>query len=149
MKILFFLLAIVAGLGNPLQSAANAGLNKSLGPGLTALTVYGVALAALICALPFLGIGQSSDPFMERISHVPWWAWAGGLFNFAFVLAGSLAAREIGSAVFTVTVASCAVVLSVILDHFGLLGLEPHAASVPRLIGAAMAIGGICLVSLF
>ncbi|WP_255312267.1 DMT family transporter [Gluconobacter japonicus] len=142
-------MALAAGFGNPIQSAANAGLNKALGPASTVLTVYSVALAALLCTLPVLALSDPSEPFIDRLSHVPWWAWVGGLFNVAFVLAGSLAAREIGSAVFTVTVASCAIALSVLLDHFGLLGLEQHTASPPRLIGATMAIRGIFLVSMF
>jgi len=67
MKVLFFLLALAAGFGNPIQSAANAGLNKALGPALTVLTVYSVALAALLCTLPFLGISNTSEPFIDRL----------------------------------------------------------------------------------
>ncbi|KXV35125.1 hypothetical protein AD940_03895 [Gluconobacter thailandicus] len=114
MKILFFLLATVAGVGNPLQQPI---LHYGLG-----LTVYGAALTVLLCAVPLTGIGQSSEP-LRSISHT---------FHSRhesvdpFVLTGSLAAREIGSAVLTVKVASCAAALSVILDHFG---QRPHAPS--------------------
>ncbi|GAN92938.1 hypothetical protein Gbth_017_113 [Gluconobacter thailandicus F149-1 = NBRC 100600] len=114
MKILFVLLATVAGVGSPLQQPI---LHYGLG-----LTVYGVALTVLRCALPFTGVGQSSE-LLRSISHT-----LHGRHETVgpFVLTGSLAARKIGSAGLTVKVASCAAALSVILDHFG---QRPHAPS--------------------
>ncbi|GBR49674.1 DMT family transporter [Gluconobacter roseus] len=149
MKILIWLLPVFAGLSNPLQSAANTGLNKALGPGLTILTVYAVALSGLACLFAFLPTDSTTaaQPLMTRLQHVPWWAWTGGLCNLMFVVAGSIATRQTGSAAFTVITLTCAVCLSLILDHYGLLGLKQHALSLPRLLGAAMAIGGVLLVS--
>ena len=42
-----------------------------------------------------------------------------------------------------------AVALSIVLDNFGWLGLPHHPATWPRLLGGALAIGGVILVSLF
>ena len=148
MQFLFIGLAMLAGLSNPIQSAANAALNKTLGnPLLAACVIYAVALAALllcgaIAGLPFRGAGA-------RFGGIPWWAYAGGLCNLIFVLAGATATQKIGSAAFTVTTLVTAVILSIILDKYGLLGLPMREATWPRLIGAALAIGGVTMVSLF
>ena len=49
---------------------------------------------------------------------------------------------------FTVTAACCAIVLSIFLDRFGILGLDVHPLSLLRLLGGGMAVGGIVLVAI-
>lgn len=140
-------LAVLAGLSNPIQSAANAALNKAMQQVIpAALTIYAVAIVGLLCCAPFLGL--SLRDLGPRFGAIPWWAWVGGLCNALFVLAAALATQRVGSAVFTVTAACCAVVLSIILDWGGIMGLHQHPLSVLRLLGGAMAIGGIVLVGI-
>jgi bacterial/archaeal transporter family-2 protein len=147
MKLLLVGLAVLAGLSNPIQSAANAALNKALQQVIpAALTIYAVAILGLLACAPFLGLSVRDLP--TRLAMVPWWAWVGGLCNLCFVLAGALCAQRIGSATFTVTVACSAIVLSIVLDRLGVMGLEEHPLSAMRLLGGALAIGGIVLVSL-
>jgi bacterial/archaeal transporter family-2 protein len=147
MKAFLFALAALAGLSNPIQSAANAGLNKALGPALTGFVVYTVAVGGLLCLSPFLGLSLRDAG--SRFAAVPWWAWVGGLCNVTFVLAGALATKQIGSAAFTVTTLTCAVVLSIVLDKFGIMGLDERPITTLRLLGGALAIGGVVLVANF
>lgn len=147
MHLLLILFVVLAGLSNPVQSAANAGLNKALGQVVpAALVIYAVALTGLLLCAPFLGV--SLRGLGSKAAAAPWWVWLGGICNLMFVLAGALATQKVGSAVFTVTVASCAIALSLVLDSYGLLGLEQHPLTWIRLLGGAMAIGGIALVSI-
>jgi bacterial/archaeal transporter family-2 protein len=46
-------------------------------------------------------------------------------------------------------VVTAAVVVSLALDHFGLVGFEEHRASPWRLLGAALMIAGVGLVAPF
>lgn len=147
MNALFFALAVMAGLSNPIQSAANAGLNKAVGPVLAAFTVYAVAIGGLICLAPFLGLSLRDAG--GRFAAVPWWAWVGGLCNVTFVLAGALATKQIGSAAFTVTTLTCAVLLSILLDKLGIMGLEARPITALRLLGGLLAVGGVVLVARF
>ena len=148
MKLLFFGLAILAGLGNPIQSAANAGLNKAFGNSVVAAScVYGVAIVTM--AIVAAVCGYPMRTLLANTAGVPWWAWTGGACGVMFVFAGALATKQIGAGPFTVTTLVTAVVLSIALDHFGLLGLERHAATLPRLLGGALAIAGVVLVGLF
>ncbi len=150
MQALFFGLAFLAGLSNPLQSAANAALNKGLGqPVAAAMVVYAVAIAGLLaCAgiamvvgVPLMGLGQ--------LRTAPWWAFVGGLCQLTLTLEAAVSTQKMGSAAFTVTVLVVAVVLSIVLDANGLMGLPMREASWPRLLGAALAIAGVALVSFF
>ncbi len=127
MGYLLYILAVVAGLSVPVQSAANSALNKGLGQvAAVLLVVYGVALLGLLASLPFLSLSLGAA--FQKASALPWWAYVGGLCNLLFVIAAATATQKIGSAAFTVTTLVFAVVLSVALDHFGLLGLAKHEA---------------------
>ena len=147
MQYLLIGLAALAGLSNPIQSAANAALNKSLQQVIpAALTIYAVAICSLLVCAPFLGF--SVRDLGPKWAAAPWWAWLGGICNALFVLAAALATQRVGSAVFTVTAACCAVVLSILLDRAGIMGLQQHPITLLRLLGGAMAIGGIILVGI-
>ena len=146
MKAGLIALTVLAGLSNPIQSASNSGLNKAVGQVIPAvLAIYVVALIGLAACAPFFGLSLRDLP--AKAVAAPWWAWLGGLCNLMFVMAATIATKQIGSAVFTVTATSCAVVLSIILDQVGILGLDQHPASILRLVGGAMAIGGVALVT--
>jgi transporter family-2 protein len=74
--------------------------------------------------------------------EAPWWVWLGGFCNAVFVLAAAVTTQKIGTAVFTVTVACCAVLMSLVLEKDGALGLHLHPINALRIVGGAMAMGG-------
>ncbi|WP_336489461.1 DMT family transporter [Methylobacterium nigriterrae] len=130
--------AALAGALTTLQAGSNAALKKSLGEPLPALLInYGlgiVVLANRITRQSWLGFG--------KLSGVPWWAWVGGL-------AAIVLAYRLGAATLMASIVTGQVIASVLLDHFGWLGFEVHAANVWRLLGAALMIIGVALVARF
>ena len=149
-QILFYVLALLAGVSNPLQSAANAALNKGIGqPLAAALMVYAVALCGLLICTSVAAMMGISFSGLSKIGSLPWWAFVGGLCQLAFTVAAAVSTQKIGSAGFTVTVLVVAVVLSIALDKYGLMGLEVRDATWPRLLGAALAVVGVTLISVF
>ena len=150
MQILFYALALLAGVSNPLQSAANAALNKGIGqPLATGLVVYAVAVAGLLVCAGIAAATGTSFAGLGKLGRLPWWVFVGGLCQLTFTLAAAASTQKIGSAGFTVTVLVVAVVLSIALDKYGLMGLPIRDATWPRLLGAALAIAGVTLVSAF
>ena len=140
-------LAFLSGALNTVQSGANATLAKSLGqPILAALIVTIVNSILYLTVSPFLGL---SLPKSGALASVPWWAWIGGLFGGMYVLATIYFAEKLGAAIFTGMTVTGAIVTSVALDHYGLIGFKQHTASWPRLAGATLMIGGLALVSIF
>ncbi len=144
------LIALAAGAANPFQAGTNAELNKQLGqPVLAGLWVYVSGLAGLLLfavlarQLPAGALGRAS----AAAGHVPWWAWLGGAISILSTMAGLLLAQKLGSALFTGLTVSASIVTSVLLDQFGWLGFRHHAASPVRLLGCALLVAGVWLVS--
>jgi transporter family-2 protein len=140
-------LAVLAGALTTLQAGSNAALKKSLGEPLPALLInYGLGVGIVVLANL---ITRQPWPGLAKLSGVPWWAWVGGLAGAAYGLAAILLAYRLGAATLMASVVTGQVVASVLLDHFGWLGFEVHAASVWRLLGAALMIIGVVLVARF
>jgi transporter family-2 protein len=143
-----YLFAVLAGALNAIQAGANATLSKTLGqPFLAAILILAVSATGFLVA--GLAAGQLSWPEAAAWGRLPWWAWIGGLFG-ATVLASQLfVAQRVGAGPYVGLVVTSAVVMSLILDHFGLVGFEEHRANPWRLLGAALMIAGVGLVARF
>lgn len=141
-----FLIALVAGAANPFQSATNAELNKQLHQPLWAgMVVYATGLLGLLAVQVFV---RQPLP-MDKLGATPWWAWTGGLISILATMAGLLLAQKLGSGLFTGLSLTASVITSVMLDHFGIVGMKQHTASPGRLAGCALLIAGIWLVAKF
>lgn len=148
MAILLWLGAIIAGISNPLQSASNSELLKRMdAPIVAAFTVYLIASVCLLLAIPFVGFPVRSA--VGKLAGAPWWIAIGGLCNVTFLLASLTITKKLGSGTFTTLVVVSAVVTSVLLDHFGLLGLETRSLTPLRGLGCALAIAGVVLIASF
>ncbi len=144
---MIWLVAIGAGLANPFQSGTNAELNKQLGrPFWAGVVVYGTGLLGLLLMQVFL---REALPAAGRAGSVPWWAWAGGLISIASTMAGLTLAQRLGSGTFTGISVTAALVSSVVLDQMGWIGFRQHTASPGRLLGCALMVAGVWMVSRF
>lgn len=147
MNWIIYLLAALAGAANPGQSAANAELNKQLGNVLVATTfTYLTGLAGVVLLAVFV---HRSFPALEKFTSVPWWAWTGGLLSIGATLAGAAFAQRLGSGVFTGITVTSAIVMSIVLDNFGWMGLKQHTATVPRVLGSVLMVVGLWLTAKF
>lgn len=148
MAIFAYIFAIVAGISNPLQSGSNSALLKGLGaPIVAAFVVYAIGSLCLLACIPFIGF--PARVALGKLGEVPWWAFIGGICNVTFLLASLLITKKLGSATFTTLVVISAVVTSVALDHFGLLGFKERPATLLRLVGCALAITGVVFIGRF
>lgn len=139
-----FLVAIVAGAANPFQSVTNAQLNKQLqAPIWTGILVYLTGLLGMLLVQLFV---RQPVP-TANVGHVSWWAWTGGLISILSTMAGLLLVQRLGAGIFTSLSVTASLVVSVLLDQFGVLGLKQHATSPGRLLGCALLIAGVWLVS--
>ncbi|MDP9155926.1 DMT family transporter [Caballeronia sordidicola] len=140
--------AILAGISNPLQSGSNSALLKTIqAPIVAAFIVYAIGAACLLAAMPFLGFPLKTS--ISKLADVPWWAYIGGLCNVLFLMCTLLITKKLGSATFTTIVVISAVITSVLLDHFGLLGFEVRPATWLRIGGAALAAIGVVMIAVF
>lgn len=138
-----FLFAILAGAANPFQSATNGELNKQLQqPVWAGMVVYATGLMGMLIVQAF---ARQPVP-LGRAASVSWWAWTGGLISIASTIAGLMLVQKLGSGIFTSLSLTASLIVSVLLDQFGLVGLRQHPATPGRWIGCALLVAGVWLV---
>lgn len=147
MKNLLLLLAIVAGGCIPIQAGINSILRRTLGePMQAALVSFAVGTLAL---WGYSLAARQTWPSFNELVAVPWWLWTGGLLGAVFVTCTILLGPKLGAATMTAFMLLGQLAVSVVLDHFALVGFPEHPVSLLRLLGVAMLFGGAILVRIF
>lgn len=141
---LLLLVAVVVGALLPVQSGVNAQLRIALSnPLAAALTSFLVGSVGLFIAL---AASRAPVPLAAAWARSEWWYWTGGLLGAAYIAAAVVLAPRLGAATLTAAVVAGQMVISVVIDHYGLVGFTEHAASITRVFGAALVILGVILV---
>jgi len=145
MPYLFFLfLAIIAGLLIPLQASLNAQLGNAVkSPAYGALLSFVVGIAGLLvyCLVARVDFQQLRGGFQQ-----PWYTWTGGLMGAFFVLTLIVAPPRLGMALTLGVTVAAQLIFGLVMDHYGWLGLEKISINLPKLLGAALIIGGVYLL---
>lgn len=139
-------LVLLAGVANAVQAGQNGALAKSFGGSLSAGLVVAAGTASCML-LVGLASGKLTLPTTAQLLDTPWWAWFGGVLGGGIVVAQLLVARQIGAAPFLGMLVTAGVVASILLDHFGWVGFERHPATLWRIVGGLLMIGGVALVA--
>ena len=144
-----YVIAVIAGILNMLQSGTNATLHDKLkvGPVVPAIVVYAGGIVGVLAASPFLAKGTGT--LATNAGSVPWWGWTGGLLGAVYVVATLTLAKNMGAGAFTAITLTAAIATSLVLDHFGLLGFEVRSLSTLRVLGGVLMIGGVALIARF
>ncbi len=145
---ILYALTVVAGISNAIQPGQNATLSKTLGLPVTAALVT-LIISSVALLIGGLALGKLELPTTQQIADVPWWAWGGGFFSVLLILAQLYASPAIGAATFLGIIVTVGIVASLPLDHYGLVGFEPHPASFGRIAGAVLMVIGVSLVAIF
>jgi bacterial/archaeal transporter family-2 protein len=147
MILVFFLAALLVGMGQPIQAAINAQLRTHLGDPAWA-TMVSVLVSTTAIAL-YLLIRRVPPPALKVASGAPWWLWTGGLLGVTFVAAGLVVTPRLGAGITFALIVLGQMTASLVLDQWGLLGLPIHHANPLRVLGVAMLVGGVVLVRSF
>lgn len=65
------------------------------------------------------------------------------------MIATLFVSQKLGSGLFIGATVTAGIVTSILLDHFGLVGLQQHPAGWGRLSGAVLMIAGLVLIARF
>ena len=141
-------IVFLAGIANAVQPGQNATLAKGFSQPLTAGLVVGILAAVTILVVGLLS-GRLAWPTQQEAASIPWWAWFGGLLGGSVVITQLLLARQIGAGAFLGLLVTAGVVTSILLDHFGWVGFAVHPATLWRILGGILMIGGVALVAIF
>ena len=149
--IFFYVFLVFAGVINAVQSGSSNTLHKNLQhPLLPAVVTFAGGFATVFLAFAVYTFSTKAPlPTARQWSSIPWWASIAGVMGSVYVISQTNVSGKVGAGVFAGITVTSAIVTSILLDHFGLLGFERHTASFPRLIGGALMIAGIVLVGKF
>ncbi|WP_449441143.1 DMT family transporter [Pseudomonas migulae] len=138
------LLAVIAGAVVPFQSAINANLTRGLGHPLWA--TFASLVVSIAVLLPIMLSLRLPLPSLDFITRAPLWMWAGGALGVCFISLALMLLPKLGASGFIALALAGQVVASLVLDHFGWFGLVERQMTVPRVLGAALLIGGVALI---
>lgn len=138
------LFALGAGCVMALQPAVNARLASRCGHPLQASIVsFGTGFLCLVLLGLILQVGV---PKLSSLQTLPAWAWTGGVLGAYMVTVSLLVAPQLGATRWIALVLSGQLALSLILDHFGLVGFSKQPMNWTRLLGVTCVVVGTIIV---
>jgi len=144
---LLALVAVAADALLPIQASINGRLRPYVGGPIPA-TLISVAVSTT--AMVALAVATWTQvPAAENVSGAPWWAWTGGLLGVVFVLVSLGLVNRLGAAFLFALVVVGQMLASLVIDHYGLLGVTEHPITPIRLMGVALLLGGVLLIRFF
>lgn len=138
------ILAFLAGVVLPFQAASNAAMGRTLGhPLWGALTSLVVSAGVIIAALLLL---RASPPDFTKVFQGSWWLWIGGVLGAIYVGSAAAITPKLGAGGFLLLVVAGQIVASILVDHFGLMGLTIKPINIAKVMGVLLIFAGVVLV---
>ena len=139
-------IALAAGAAVPFQAASNAALGRALGHPLWA-TLASLSVSALV-VVPLMVLMRVPARAFGAAARGPAWWWLGGVAGVAYVTAALMLTPRLGAASFIVSVIAGQMLASLLIDHYGLMGLAPKPAGAWRVAGIALILLGMVVVQM-
>lgn len=138
-------LSLFAGFAVPLQAGSNARLGVLLGHPFWA-TVISLLISGVAIALVMLVV-KVPRPNLGALMGGPWWIWLGGLAGVFYITVALMVVPRLGALNFIMAVVVGQLIISLIIDYFGLLGLPRHTPSMQKIIGVSVVLAGFVIAS--
>ncbi|WP_095168671.1 DMT family transporter [Pseudomonas sp. Irchel 3H3] len=136
--------ALLAGAVLPFQAASNAAVGRALGhPLWGALTSLFVSAVVVVIALLVMRV---SAPDVGKALQGSWWLWIGGILGAVYVGSATAITPQLGASGFLLLVVAGQISASILVDHYGLMGLPNKPVTFTRLAGVVLIFGGVLMV---
>ncbi|NNE68082.1 MAG: DMT family transporter [Pyrinomonadaceae bacterium] len=143
----FVVLALLAGMMMPAQAAINNRLAGFLeNPVLAAFVSFVIGTIALFIYILIAGIPLGNLASLKQATFV---SWTGGVLGAFFVASAVILVPRLGVALTFSLIIAGQMAITLVLDHYGFLGVPVREVSVLRLVGIAMIISGVVLIRRF
>ena len=137
------LVVVLAGGATALQAPTNAKLATAVASPVNAAFIsfaVGTTVLGILAAL------MQTRPDMAAARALPWHAWLGGVYGACFVVAAAWGVPRLGVAMTITLMVGGQLLLSLILDHFGALGVPRQPLNLGRIAGVGLVLAGVLLV---
>ena len=136
-------LAFGIGIALTVQTAINSQLREflysPLQAGLLSFIVGTILLALLVT------FQATPKPSLEMFTRIPWYLWIGGCLGVYAISISILTAPKLGFLTFSGLVIFGQIIMSMILDQFGWIGVEKTPVNWQRFFGAIIIFIGVIL----
>jgi transporter family-2 protein len=142
-SLLAILVVILAGGATALQAPTNAKLATAVASPVNAAFIsfaVGTTVLGIVAAL------MHTRPDFAATRALPWYAWLGGVYGACFVVAAAWGVPRLGVAMTITLMVGGQLLLSLILDHFGALGVPRQPLNLGRIAGVGLVLAGVLLV---
>lgn len=139
---LFYILGLAAGLILPLQTSANTKLSKKCGSSVFA-SLFTFTEALIILSIFVLISEKSISINFTLLAKQPWWIWTGGAWGVIFVAMSALLCAKIGVVQTTILPVFGQIVMSILIDSFGLFNSTVIPVTTFKILGAILVFAGI------
>ncbi len=145
--VLLYPFILVAGVFQAAGNSMNARLRVALvNPWLAATVSFG--LIVFVFATLFL-VKPMPLPTLQSLGDMPWWAPLGGLAGAVAVFGGLAFVDKVGAGPFNGLLITANILTSLAIDNFGWFGMQAHTQRLTHLLGGALMVGGIVVISKF
>ena len=135
------LLSAFAGALVAMQPPINSKLGGAVGTFAAATISFLVGTAVL-----FVVAVLSGGTHLGGLRGVPWWYFAGGLIGAVFVASSLVTVRTLGAGGVVAATIAGQLTGSVVIDQFGLLGLDKQPLNVAKVAGIVLLAAGVFLI---
>ena len=142
----YLVLAFAIGCAIPLQAAINSQLKGHLAQSTILAALVSFTVGTLALALVALATSQRVSA-LGNVTQAPAWQLTGGLLGALFVFGTTLLAPQIGVARMTALILAGQVLVSILMDSGGWLGLPVRELTPTRIAGALLVVAGVVLVN--
>ena len=140
----YIVFALAAGAMLTLQIGVNSSLSKHMHNPLGAATIaFAIGTLALIA---YMILARQNFPSLSTIRAVPIWTLTGGALGAFYVAATIYCAPHLGSTLLIVLVVTGQMIISLVLDHYGVAGFPVHTLNIWRVVGVALVLAGVVFI---
>ena len=144
-KTLFFMLIVLAGgCLLPLQAGINGKLGRAINNPVAAAFISFITGSVLL-GLYLMAMRQNPFDF-NGTKGAPWWIWTGGLLGAFFVSIATALVPRLGATLSFSLIIAGQLLISVIIDKYGLFGIAASDISIKKIAGISLVIAGVLLI---
>lgn len=144
-NLIYAIIALAGGAFLAIQAPINARLKDVLRSSPLSSALVSVMISMILLAIAVLVAGRGRE-VLESLGSGPWWAYLGGGCGVVFLVASLVAVSHQGVTVTFVAVVAGQMLAAMIIDRWGLLGVDSIAFGWHRTAAVALICGALALL---
>lgn len=147
---IWLMLGLFTGAMPPIQTAVNSALRHEVDSFLFAsLISFIVGTTALLILSVIIAKHIGFVTYDKTAGHIKPWHFIGGILGALYVTTNIILMPHLGATLTLMTVIFGQMLMGLLIDHFGLLGLHKNPIDARRVIGVGMILSGIILLQIY